>query len=176
MRDVELKLNSTYAPALTKTSVAIAKQHQKKRSPIAGTSDHQILMAVAIEVAKRDGRGEYKRQSSWAGRLAEAAEPISQENAQAETVVRYNRQVCVAILVEIPDDERERVSARGHRASRRGGEETAPVTEQDCHRAGVRSRSQCGLGDTPGRIRTFDLCLRRAALYPLSYGRREWSV
>jgi hypothetical protein len=28
----------------------------------------------------------------------------------------------------------------------------------------------------PGRIRTSDFCLRRAALYPLSYGRREWSV
>ena len=26
---------------------------------------------------------------------------------------------------------------------------------------------------TPGRIRTFDFCLRRAALYPLSYGRGE---
>jgi hypothetical protein len=31
-------------------------------------------------------------------------------------------------------------------------------------------------GYTPGRIRTFDLCLRRAALYPLSYGRSDWSV
>jgi hypothetical protein len=30
--------------------------------------------------------------------------------------------------------------------------------------------------NTPGRIRTFDLCLRRAALYPLSYGRPESSV
>ena len=29
---------------------------------------------------------------------------------------------------------------------------------------------------TPGRIRTFGLCLRRAALYPLSYGRLEGSV
>jgi hypothetical protein len=26
--------------------------------------------------------------------------------------------------------------------------------------------------DAPGMIRTCDLCLRRAALYPLSYGRR----
>ena len=26
-------------------------------------------------------------------------------------------------------------------------------------------------GDAPGMIRTCDLCLRRAALYPLSYGR-----
>ena len=25
--------------------------------------------------------------------------------------------------------------------------------------------------DAPGKIRTCDLCLRRAALYPLSYGR-----
>ena len=33
-----------------------------------------------------------------------------------------------------------------------------------------------GLRYTPGRIRTFDLCLRRAALYPLSYGRPERSV
>ena len=32
------------------------------------------------------------------------------------------------------------------------------------------------LQGTPGRIRTFDLCLRRAALYPLSYGRSERSV
>jgi integrase len=33
-------------------------------------------------------------------------------------------------------------------------------------------RSANGLaGYTPGRIRTFGLCLRRAALYPLSYGR-----
>ena len=27
--------------------------------------------------------------------------------------------------------------------------------------------------NTPGRIRTFGLCLRRAALYPLSYGRER---
>ena len=27
--------------------------------------------------------------------------------------------------------------------------------------------------DAPGMIRTCDLCLRRAALYPLSYGREE---
>jgi hypothetical protein len=27
------------------------------------------------------------------------------------------------------------------------------------------------LRDAPGKIRTCDLCLRRAALYPLSYGR-----
>ena len=27
--------------------------------------------------------------------------------------------------------------------------------------------------DAPGMIRTCDLCLRRAALYPLSYGRSE---
>jgi hypothetical protein len=41
----------------------------------------------------------------------------------------------------------------------------------------ARFPSASGLArDTPGRIRTFDLCLRRAALYPLSYGRREWSV
>ena len=31
-------------------------------------------------------------------------------------------------------------------------------------------------GDAPGMIRTCDLCLRRAALYPLSYGRGERSV
>ena len=30
--------------------------------------------------------------------------------------------------------------------------------------------------DAPGTIRTCDLCLRRAALYPLSYGRGEGSV
>ena len=30
--------------------------------------------------------------------------------------------------------------------------------------------------DAPGKIRTCDLCLRRAALYPLSYGRRKASV
>jgi hypothetical protein len=29
-----------------------------------------------------------------------------------------------------------------------------------------------GKGHAPGRIRTCDFCLRRAALYPLSYGRR----
>ena len=28
-------------------------------------------------------------------------------------------------------------------------------------------------GSAPGKIRTCDLCLRRAALYPLSYGRGE---
>ena len=28
-------------------------------------------------------------------------------------------------------------------------------------------------GSAPGTIRTCDLCLRRAALYPLSYGRGE---
>jgi hypothetical protein len=28
-------------------------------------------------------------------------------------------------------------------------------------------------GNAPGRIRTSDFCLRRAALYPLSYGRGE---
>jgi hypothetical protein len=31
-------------------------------------------------------------------------------------------------------------------------------------------------GDAPGMIRTCDLCLRRAALYPLSYGRVAVSV
>ena len=29
-----------------------------------------------------------------------------------------------------------------------------------------------GIASAPGKIRTCDLCLRRAALYPLSYGRR----
>ena len=41
----------------------------------------------------------------------------------------------------------------------------------------AESRSPSGVkGNTPGRIRTFGLCLRRAALYPLSYGRLEGSV
>jgi hypothetical protein len=35
---------------------------------------------------------------------------------------------------------------------------------------GFRSASGAG-GYAPGRIRTSDFCLRRAALYPLSYGR-----
>jgi hypothetical protein len=33
-----------------------------------------------------------------------------------------------------------------------------------------------GSGDAPVKIRTCDLCLRRAALYPLSYGRSGASV
>jgi hypothetical protein len=42
---------------------------------------------------------------------------------------------------------------------------TATVTER-AHGAGMA-------GSAPGKIRTCDLCLRRAALYPLSYGRGE---
>jgi hypothetical protein len=42
---------------------------------------------------------------------------------------------------------------------------TATVTER-AHGAGKASSA-------PGKIRTCDLCLRRAALYPLSYGRGE---
>ena len=39
---------------------------------------------------------------------------------------------------------------------------------------GVRRRiAEEWRGDAPGTIRTCDLCLRRAALYPLSYGRSE---
>src|SRR5215208_592589 len=41
-------------------------------------------------------------------------------------------------------------------------------------RAGARAENRATLrlrDDAPGKIRTCDLCLRRAALYPLSYGR-----
>ena len=39
--------------------------------------------------------------------------------------------------------------------------------------AGAMSNGRRARGDAPGMIRTCDLCLRRAALYPLSYGRRD---
>src|SRR5258708_27275670 len=35
----------------------------------------------------------------------------------------------------------------------------------------IQAARKC-LANAPGMIRTCDLCLRRAALYPLSYGRR----
>jgi hypothetical protein len=38
------------------------------------------------------------------------------------------------------------------------------------HTCGLVGREGLSL-DAPGRIRTCDFCLRRAALYPLSYGR-----
>src|SRR5439155_7144989 len=38
-------------------------------------------------------------------------------------------------------------------------------------RIDVLLQARLGLSDAPGKIRTCDLCLRRAALYPLSYGR-----
>ncbi len=39
-----------------------------------------------------------------------------------------------------------------------------------------RTSLECGARDTPGRIRTCDLSLRRRALYPLSYGRLATSA
>ena len=73
-------------------------------------------------------------------------------------------------------------------ATRTGGQQTTrwvwapvPIPTYRVNRAivdgPVESRSTSGVqGNTPGRIRTFGLCLRRAALYPLSYGRLEGSV
>jgi hypothetical protein len=37
----------------------------------------------------------------------------------------------------------------------------------------AREAGRFSRGYAPGKIRTCDLCLRRAALYPLSYGRPE---
>ena len=37
----------------------------------------------------------------------------------------------------------------------------------------AREADRFSRGHAPGKIRTCDLCLRRAALYPLSYGRPE---
>src|SRR5205085_1636603 len=42
--------------------------------------------------------------------------------------------------------------------------------------AGVNPAVRPTRQHAPGMIRTCDLCLRRAALYPLSYGRSGWSV
>ena len=55
------------------------------------------------------------------------------------------------------------------------GAELKPACEADAERGVTLAlRSTAGLAEyTPGRIRTSDFCLRRAALYPLSYGRLE---
>jgi hypothetical protein len=51
------------------------------------------------------------------------------------------------------------------------------VSVESSSRGGLDSQRLRGFpANAPGRIRTCDFCLRRAALYPLSYGRREWSV
>jgi hypothetical protein len=48
----------------------------------------------------------------------------------------------------------------------------SPCSERNLARPGVTWRSRRKRGRyAPGMIRTCDLCLRRAALYPLSYGR-----
>ncbi len=71
-----------------------------------------------------------------------------------------------------------------HRREGRGpGHERDPGRRRRC-RTRVRPRGGSGRRDSPARrarsapgmIRTCDLCLRRAALYPLSYGRSGWPV
>jgi hypothetical protein len=55
-----------------------------------------------------------------------------------------------------------------------GDHSEGTVTTATSVHSSTESRSTSGVyGDAPGRIRTCDFCLRRAALYPLSYGRGE---
>jgi hypothetical protein len=70
---------------------------------------------------------------------------------------------------------RERLSAGI--ANRRGfGAEHASRRSKKSHLKGRQARVCGAFSGAPGMIRTCDLCLRRAALYPLSYGRSGWSV
>ena len=53
---------------------------------------------------------------------------------------------------------------------------TAVISLRPPDGAGTPGAAQAWLGHAPGTIRTCDLCLRRAALYPLSYGRVPGSL
>ena len=53
------------------------------------------------------------------------------------------------------------------------GAAPAPAERLACRQKARHSR---GFEYAPGRIRTCDFCLRRAALYPLSYGREVMRV
>ena len=82
------------------------------------------------------------------------------------------RSIGTDFLAAVTGHAPERRSGRGGRQRTTAG---IPLPERTLGRRITRRAERLARAsrDAPGKIRTCDLCLRRAALYPLSYGRGE---